>query len=206
MSAVNMWRPPHQPFKYPGVHCSHSHSQTHQSPSKYWMPFHEVCIAFTPPARFISLPANIECLSLGIHGVKLCKNSCIPLNSKFLWNLCQIPVISCFNIHYEGCNAMYVKDVERSSKSSYTSLLITFLIFNWFSIQKKVLKSWDLGLSNHMIKCYLFWRCQRLFQPLTPPRCFDILRAFKPYHQMLCMSKHVGGVKGQNNLWHLQNR
>ena len=25
-------------------------------------------------------------------------------------------------------------------------------------------------------------------------------------HQMLCMSKHVGGVKGQNNLWHLQHR
>ena len=23
-----------------GMHCSHSHSQTHRSPSKYWMPFH----------------------------------------------------------------------------------------------------------------------------------------------------------------------
>ena len=31
---------------------------------------------------------------------------------------------------------MYVKGVERSSKLSYTSLLITFLIFNQFSIQK----------------------------------------------------------------------
>ena len=25
------------------------------------------------------------------------------------------------------------------------------------------------------------------------------LRAFQPYHQMLCMLKHVEGVKGQNN-------
>ena len=25
-------------------------------------------------------------------------------------------------------------------------------------------------------------------------------RAFQPFHQMLCMLKHVGGVKGRNNL------
>ena len=30
-------------------------------------------------------------------------------------------------------------------------------IFNW----KKVLKSWDLGHSNHTIKCYVCWRCQK---------------------------------------------
>ena len=41
------------------------------------------------------------------------------------------------NKHYKGCNAMYVEGVERSSKWSYTSLLITFLIFNRFSIRKK---------------------------------------------------------------------
>ena len=33
---------------------------------------------------------------------------------------------------YKGCKAMYVEGVERSSKWSYTSLLITFLIFNGF--------------------------------------------------------------------------
>ena len=32
---------------------------------------------------------------------------------------------------------MYVEGVERSSKWSYTSLLITFFIFNQFSIRKK---------------------------------------------------------------------
>ena len=29
------------------------------------------------------------------------------------------------------------------------------------------------------------------------------LRAFQPYHQILCMSKHVKDVEGQNNLQHL---
>ena len=36
---------------------------------------------------------------------------------------------------------MYVKGVKRSSKWSYTSLLITFLIFNGFSIYKKFWKA-----------------------------------------------------------------
>ena len=35
----------------------------------------------------------------------------------------------------------YVEGVERSSKWSYTSLLITFLIFNGFSIHKKFWKA-----------------------------------------------------------------
>ena len=34
-------------------------------------------------------------------------------------------------------------------------MLITFLIFNGFSIRKKVLESWNLGLSNHTIKSYV---------------------------------------------------
>ena len=37
---------------------------------------------------------------------------------------------------HKGCNALYVEGVERSSKCSYTSLLITLLISNRFSIQK----------------------------------------------------------------------
>ena len=28
------------------------------------------------------------------------------------------------------------------------------------------------------------------------------LRAFQPYHQILCMLKHVEDVRGKNNLWH----
>ena len=38
-------------------------------------------------------------------------------------------------------NVTHVKGVERSSKWSYTSLLITFLIFNGFSIHKKFWKT-----------------------------------------------------------------
>ena len=41
----------------------------------------------------------------------------------------------------KGCNALYVEGVKRSSKWFYTSLLITFLIFNQFPIQKKFWKA-----------------------------------------------------------------
>ena len=40
---------------------------------------------------------------------------------------------------------MYVEGVERTSKWSYTSLLITFLIFNRFSIRKKFWKAETTG-------------------------------------------------------------
>ena len=40
----------------------------------------------------------------------------------------------------KGCNAMYVEDVE-DGKRTNTFLLITFLIFNLFSIQKKFWKA-----------------------------------------------------------------
>ena len=40
---------------------------------------------------------------------------------------------------------MHIKGVERSSKWSYTSLLITFLIFNQFSIRKKFGKAETQG-------------------------------------------------------------
>ena len=48
---------------------------------------------------------------------------------------------------------MYVKGVERSSKRSYTSLLIyNFLNIQWIFNPQKAFESWDLGLSNHTIK------------------------------------------------------
>ena len=63
--------------------------------------------------------------------------------------ICSMCEILCYE---QRLNAMYVKDVERSSKWSYTSLLITFLIFNQFSIHIKVLESCELELSSHVIK------------------------------------------------------
>ena len=44
-------------------------------------------------------------------------------------------------------NAIYVKAVD--TKHIHTFLPITFLIFNRFSIWKKVLENWELGLSNN---------------------------------------------------------
>ena len=75
------------------------------------------------------------------------------------------------NIHHKSCNAMHVKGVKRSSKWSYTSLLNIQPVFNL----KKVLESWDLGLSNHIIKCYVCWSMlEVLIQPSTPLTCFNI--------------------------------
>ena len=55
-------------------------------------------------------------------------------------------------------NAMYVDTVN--TKHIYTFLPITFLIFNQFSIRKKVLESWDWGLFNHTIKYYICQHCR----------------------------------------------
>ena len=65
---------------------------------------------------------------------------------------------------------MHVKGVEWTYTHFTHNFLNIQLIFN----PQKVLESWDLELSNHTIKWYLCWRCQRLFQPLTPLTCFDI--------------------------------
>ena len=59
---------------------------------------------------------------------------------------------------WNAFSAMYVATVN--TKHIHTFLPITFLILNQFSIRKKVLKSWDWGLSSHTIKCYLCQYCQ----------------------------------------------
>ena len=62
-------------------------------------------------------------------------------------------------IHCQDCNDMYVKDVKRDSK--YTIRTHNIFAHNFLNIQliynpKHVLESWDPGLSNDIIKCYLF--------------------------------------------------
>ena len=42
---------------------------------------------------------------------------------------------------HKGCNAMYVEDVEDGKRTYTHILLITFLIFNGFSIRKKFWKA-----------------------------------------------------------------
>ena len=56
-------------------------------------------------------------------------------------------------IHYKGCNAMYVEDVK-DGKRIYTHIFA----HNFLNIQpifnpEKVLGSWDLELFNHTILC-----------------------------------------------------
>ena len=41
----------------------------------------------------------------------------------------------------KGYNAMYVKDIKDGKEHTHTSLLITFLIFNQFSIRRKFWKA-----------------------------------------------------------------
>ena len=56
----------------------------------------------------------------------------------------------------KGYNAMYVKDVE-DGKRTYTHIFV-----QWISNLKKVLESWDLGLSNHTIKSYVCWSMSKM--------------------------------------------
>ena len=67
---------------------------------------------------------------------------------------------------------IHVKGVKRTYTHFTHNFLNIQLIFN----PQKVLESWDFGLSNHTIKCYLCQRCQRLFRPSTPQTCFTIDR------------------------------
>ena len=62
----------------------------------------------------------------------------------------------------KGCNAMYVEDVE-DGKRTYTHILAhNFLNTQWIFNPKKVLESWDLGLSNHTIKSYVCWSMSKM--------------------------------------------
>ena len=52
----------------------------------------------------------------------------------------------------KGCNAMYVEDVADGKEHTHTFWLITSLILNGFSIQKKF---WKAGKPYHQILCIL---------------------------------------------------
>ena len=82
--------------------------------------------------------------------------------------LCYVHNIDTFSAMSKGS-----KDYVMLKKETYTSLLISFSIFNQFSIPK----------SFGMLR----------------------LRPFQPYYQMVCMSKHVEGVKSYFDLWPLQH-
>ena len=61
----------------------------------------------------------------------------------------------------KGCNTMYVKDGKRAYTHIFAHNFLNIqLIFN----PQKVLKSWDLGLSNHTIKYCVYWACWRCWR------------------------------------------
>ena len=49
-----------------------------------------------------------------------------------------------------------------------------FLNIQWIFNPKKVLESWESGLSNHTTKCYICRKGQKLFWLLILSTCFDI--------------------------------
>ena len=56
---------------------------------------------------------------------------------------------------------MYVEGVEKKFKMVLHIFAHNFLNIQWIFNPQKVLESCDLGLSNHTIKYYLCWRCQK---------------------------------------------
>ena len=84
-------------------------------------------------------------------------------------------------IQNKGCNAIYIEGVKRSSK--YTIMAHGIFAYNFL---------------NNFLNIQLIFNLKKSFRKLR-------LRAFQPYHQKLCMLKHVRGVEGWNNLqqlWH----
>ena len=74
-------------------------------------------------------------------------------------------------IHIRAVMLCMSKMSKMGKEHTHTFWLITSLILNGFSIRKK------------------FWNFQSELR----------LRAFQPYHQILCMSKHVEDVKDRSN-------
>ena len=82
-------------------------------------------------------------------------------------------------IHYKGCNAMYAEGVKRDSKytiSDHNMFDHNFLNFQLIFNPQKVLESWDLdlGLSNHIIKCYVCWSMWKVLKVKNSFTTFDI--------------------------------
>ena len=76
----------------------------------------------------------------------------------------------------KGCNAMYVKDVKDGKEHTDTFFIIPFLI--WYHL-------------NVMVSISDF-QSEKSFGKLR-------LRTFQPYHQILCILKHVGDVRDRSS-------
>ena len=89
-----------------------------------------------------------QCTVLPIKDQRLCMSEVskvvfVAFTQQYIQsNLTHVKGVESSSINtIRAVNAMYVEGVKRSSKWSYTSLLITSLIFNGFSIRKKFWKA-----------------------------------------------------------------
>ena len=64
----------------------------------------------------------------------------------------------------KGCNAMYVEDVKDGKGTCTHIFAHNFLNIQPIFNPKKVLESWDLGLSNHTIKFYVCWSMLKMLK------------------------------------------
>ena len=64
----------------------------------------------------------------------------------------------------KGCNAMYVEDVEDGKRTYKHIFAPNFLNIQPIFNLEKVLESWDLGISNDAIKCYVCWRMSKMLK------------------------------------------
>ena len=80
----------------------------------------------------------------------------------------------CTQYRYIQC---YVERVERLcyvEKRDKHIFAHNFLNIQAIFNPKKVLESWDLDLSNHIIQCHVCRRGRKLFRLSTPSTCFNI--------------------------------
>ena len=78
-----------------------------------------------------------------------------------MWKMSEMSKID--QIHLRAVLLCMSKISKMGKEHTHTFWLITSLIFNGFSIRKKVLESWDLGLSKYTIKSYV---CQSMSKML----------------------------------------
>ena len=104
------------------------------------------------------------------------------------------------------CNPMYVKDVEDRSNTPKTVMLCMSKMSKMSKIDQIHLRAVMLCMSK-MSKMgkehtHTFWLITSLIlNGFSIPKSFGKLRlrAFQPYHQILCMSKHVEDVEDRSN-------
>ena len=98
--------------------------------------------------------------------------------------------------------AMYVEDIEDGVWTFYATLhteLLILLLMSKVSKVSNTMKNWSKAQNTYKhIFAHNFLNIQPIF---NPKKRFEKLqlRAFQPYHQILCILKHVKDVEDRSN-------